>query len=445
MAKLCCGEFNDACCVRSIVTTQNKTLPHYFSRFTRGCVAVANLAALGGTAVAPNGLKVRWPEFGDEERKAILRVLERGEWWRLGIPEDQSEVALFEREWAAYHDAQHCVAVCNGTVALMVAFWSLGIRHGDEVIVPAVTFIATSDAVVLCGGVPVFVDIDPETYQIDPGAVEAAINERTKAICVVHYGGYPCDLDKIKAVAQKHGLPVVEDCAHAQGTEWRGRKVGAHITCGCFSFQQSKSLTSGEGGAVITDDTDLAEYLWAFHHCGRPKGVGRYEHYIVGGNFRLSEWQGAILRAQLKRLPEQTKRRMDNGAYLAEELRKLGDLEPLKPDERITQRGYYFFIIRYRSEEFGGVHRDVFLKALQAEGIPAGAGYGVPVYKNRTYTESGVIHKVMPCPNAERACAEEQITLNNHILLDRSNVQAILDACGKIKANLEELRQLTIP
>jgi dTDP-4-amino-4,6-dideoxygalactose transaminase len=323
----------------------------------------------------------------------------------------------------------------------MVAFWALGIKHGDEVIVPAVTFIATSDAVVLCGGVPVFVDIDPETYQIDTEAIEAAITEKTKSICVVHYAGYPCDLDRVKAIAQKHGLPVVEDCAHAQGTEWRGRKVGAHITCGCFSFQQSKSLTAGEGGAIVTDDPDLAELIWAFHNCGRPKGVGRYEHHIIGGNFRLSEWQGAILRAQLKRLSEQTKRRMENGTWLAEQLAELG-LKTLKPDERITQRGYYFFVIRYNPAEFGGVHRDVFLKALRAEGIPAFAGYGVPVYRNPSYTQSGVPHRVLPCPNAERICGHEQITLSNHVLLDRKNCQAILDACAKIKANLDELRQL---
>lgn len=403
---------------------------------------MAQLAALGGKPVAPEGLRIRWPEFGEPEREAILRVLESGQWCRFGLPEEQSEVALFEREWAAYHDARFAVAVCNGTTALMVAFGALGVRPGDEVIVPAVTFIATSDAVVLCGGTPIFVDIDPRTYQMDPEAAEAAITERTKALCLVHYAGYPCDLDRFQALAQKHRLPIVEDCAHAQGTSWRGRKVGAHFTCGCFSFQQSKSLTAGEGGAVITDDADLAEHLWAFHNCGRPKGVGRYEHHIVGGNFRLSEWQGAILRAQLRRLPEQTQRRMANGAWLAEQLRQIDGLEPLPSDERITQRGYYFFVLRYRAEAFGGVRRDVFLRALRAEGIPAFAGYGVPVYKHPSYTESGVSHRVMPCPNAERACAEEQITLSNHLLLERAHCQALVEACAKIRANLDELRQL---
>lgn len=403
---------------------------------------MAHLAALGGTPVAPKGLTVRWPETGDAERQAILQVLEKGEWCRVGLPDEHSEVAQFEREWASYHDARYCIAVCNGTVALMVALWALDLRHGDEVIVPAVTFIATADAVVLCGGVPVFVDIDTTTYQIDPDAVEAAVTERTKAICVVHYAGYPCDLDRIRAIAEKHGLPVVEDCAHAHGTEWRGRKVGAHITCGGFSFQQSKSLTAGEGGAVVTDDGDLADRIWALHNCGRPKGVGRYEHHIVGGNFRLSEWQGAMLRAQLRRLPEQTRRRMENGAWLAEQLRQLGGLEPLQRDERITQRGYYFFVIRYNAEAFGGVHRDVFLRALRAEGIPAFAGYGVPVYRHPSYTESGVPHKVLPCPNAEHACAHEQITLSNHLLLDRAHCQAVVDACAKISMHLDELRQL---
>jgi dTDP-4-amino-4,6-dideoxygalactose transaminase len=405
---------------------------------------MANLAVLGGIPVVPQGLKVRWPEFPDEGREAILQVLERGAWCRLGIPEEQSEVAQFEREWADYHDARYCVAVGNGTVALMVAFWTLDIRRGEEVIVPAVTFSATADAVVLCGGVPVFVDIDPETYQIDPDAMEAAITERTKAICVVHYAGYPCDLDRIKAIAERRGLPVVEDCAHAQGTEWRNRKVGAHINCGCFSFQQSKSLTAGEGGAVITDDPDLAERIWALHNCGRPKGVGRYEHHLIGGNFRLSEWQGAILRAQLRRLPEQTERRMANAQWLTEQLGQIGGLEPLKPDDRITQRGYYFFVLRYRPEAFGDVHREVFLKALAAEGIPAFAGYGVPVYRQPSYTESGVAHRVTPCPNAERVCRDEQITLSNHLLLDKNNLSAVVEAVSKLKANLDELRQSVV-
>ena len=403
---------------------------------------MANLAALGGPRAAPDGLKVDWPQTGEQERDAVLRTLERGEWCRLGLSDEESQVALFEREWADYHDSRYCIAVANGTIALMCTFWALGVQPGDEVIVPAVTFIASADAAVLCRGVPVFVDIDPQTYQIDPDALEAAITHRTKAICIVHYGGYPCDLDRIKTIADTYSLPVVEDCAHAQGTEWRGRKVGAHITAGCFSFQQSKSLTAGEGGAIVLDDPDLTERIWAFHNCGRPKGVGRYDHHIVGGNFRMSEWQGAILRAQLTRLPEQTSRRMDSAADLVAQLQQVGGLEPLKPDERITQRGYYFLVLRYDPGAFRGVHRDVFMRAMQAEGIPVGAGYGVPVHRTATYTESNTPHRVLPCPNAEHACANEQLTLGNHWLLEGSNVGSFMDAYSKIRANMDELSVL---
>jgi dTDP-4-amino-4,6-dideoxygalactose transaminase len=403
---------------------------------------MARLAAAGGSPVAPDGLRIHWPEIGDAEREALLRTLERRAWCRAGMPDEDSEVYHFEREWAEYSDAKHCVAVCNGTVALMCAFWALGVQHGDEVIVPAITFIATSDAVVLCGGVPVFVDADPATYQAAPAAIEAAITSRTKAICVVHYAGYPCDLDRIAEVAHRHNLPVVEDCAHAHGSEWRGRRVGAGVTCGSFSFQQSKSLTAGEGGAVITDDPDLAERLWAIHNCGRPHGVGRYDHRVVGGNFRMSEWQGAILRAQFTRFEAQTKQRAANGAYLAGHLRELGGLEPLKPDERITQRGYYFFVMRYEPEAFGGVPRDTFLRALSAEGIPCSAAYGVPVYRNESYTQSGVPHRVEPCPVAERACASEQVVLWSQALSNSDNIPLILAACEKIKSNVDELRAL---
>jgi len=401
---------------------------------------MAELAALGGNPVAPDGMRINWPVIGEEEKAAVLRTLEKKEWCRL-LPDDMSEVTQFEREWAQYHDAGRCIAVANGTVALMCAYWALGVKPGDEVIVPAVTFIATADAAALCCAVPVFADVEPDTYQISARAVESAITARTKAIAVVHYGGYPCDLDSIKAVAEKHDLPVVEDCAHAQGTEWRGRKVGAQMTAGCFSFQQSKSLTAGEGGAVITDDPDLAERVWAVHNCGRPSGVGRYDHHTVGGNFRLGEWQGAILRAQLKRLPEQTRSRMENGRWLSDHLKQIGGLTPLKEDSRVTQRGYYFHILRYDSEAWGGVHRNVFVEAMRAEGVRIGAGYGEPVYKAATYAESGVVHRAMPCPNAERICADEQLTVPTHALLERANMQIFLDASVKLRANLDDLHR----
>ncbi|MGC8862139.1 MAG: DegT/DnrJ/EryC1/StrS family aminotransferase, partial [Armatimonadota bacterium] len=297
---------------------------------------MAKLAALGGKPVAEGGLRIKWPEIGAEERDALRATLERGEWCRLWSAEE-CEAGKFEQEWASYHDAAHCIAVANGTVALMCAFRALGIEHGDEVIVPAVTFCATSDAVDLCGGVPVFVDIDPDTYQIDPAAIQPAITERTKAICIVHYAGYPADLDRIREISSRTGLPVVEDCAHAQGTAWRGRKVGAQLTVGCFSFQQSKSLTAGEGGAVMTDSEDLADLVWSLHNVGRARGAARYIHTTRGGNFRMSEWQATILRCQLRRLQEQTERRIKSAAIIAEGIASIDGLTVLKPDSRITR------------------------------------------------------------------------------------------------------------
>jgi dTDP-4-amino-4,6-dideoxygalactose transaminase len=219
--------------------------------------------------------------------------------------------------------------------------------------------------------------------------------------------------------------------------------VGAHLTCGGFSFQQSKSLTAGEGGVVLTNDADLAERLWAVHNCGRPHGVGRYEHHLVGGNFRLSEWQGAILRTQLQRFPEQNARREETAERLRRGLREIPGLLPLPADERITHRGFYFFVLRYQPEAFGGAHRDVFLRALRAEGVPASAGYQVPVYRNPSYTESGVAHRVAPCPVAERICADEQITLPQTVLLHPENAERILEACAKIQRHVDELRQLS--
>ena len=402
---------------------------------------MAQLAALGGTPVT-DGLQAEWPVVGEPEREAVLRAFERRQWCRLGLPEDQSDVTQFEREWSRFHDAQHAVAVGNGTVALMASLWALGIQPGDEVIVPSVTFIASSDAIVLAGGVPVFVDVVADTYQSDSDAVEAAVTDRTRAILVVHYAGYPCDLDRIGEVARRHGLPVVEDCAHAQGTEWRGRKVGATVTCGTFSFQQSKSLTGGEGGIVITDDADLAEKVWAVHNCGRPHGVGTYEHHVVGGNFRLSEWEGAMLRAQLVRFPEQNARRQETAARVRRGLSEISGLEPLREDERVTQRGFYFFVMRYAASAFDGIDRGAFLKALSAEGIPCGAGYGVPVYKSPTYTQSGARHRATDCPVAERVCAQEQVTLPQTVLLEPGNADLIIQACGKIAENIEELRQI---
>ena len=413
------------------------------------------LAIKGGTPVAPGGLRIKWPEFDDEEREALLRVLESGHWWR-GERED-SEVTKFEDEWANFIGTKHAVAVSSGTAALIVALRAAGIEAGDEVLVPTTTFVATATAVVLSNAVPIFVDMLPDTYQMDPDAAEASITEKTRAIIVVHYAGYPCDMDRFVKIAEKHNLVLIEDCAHAHGTEWRGKKVGSFGHFGCFSFQMSKVLTSGEGGAVNTDDDELSAMAFSQQHIGRLPGRPFYEFHLPAHNFRMTEWQGAILRAQLRKLPRQIEIRHETGEYLASELKKIGGVDPLPRDPRITKRSYYFFVIRYNKEEFGGVHRDKFLEALRAEGIPCGAGYGVPVHKNPLFQSMRfgrrgcpvkcplygreVDYSKVSLPVAERAHAEEQVTLPTHLLLGgREYADKVIEAIAKIKENVDELR-----
>lgn len=416
------------------------------------------LAINGGAAIAPQGLPAKWPICDDRDRAAVLRALNSGNWCRLNWadPKD-SEVAQFEAEFARFHDANHCVAVANGTAAIEVALKAGGIEAGDEVLVPAVTFIASAIAIVLAQAVPIFVDINPETFQIDPAAMETAITDKTAAAVIVHYGGYPCDMDAIAEIARRRKLFVVEDCAHAHGTEWRSRKVGALLDAGAFSFQASKSLNCGEGGAVVTDSEELAGKAFSYHHIGRVAGRPFYEHHIAAPNYRITELQGALLRSQLERLAEQTRVRHRNASRLSAALAEMPGVTPLKRDDRITQQGYYFYLFRFMANAWDGIHRDRFLEALQAEGIPAGGAYGIPIHKNPVFQRHSfgrtgcpincahygraMDYSQIALPAAERVCAEEQVAVNKDVLLEESNIALIIAAVEKVWRNRQELRQ----
>lgn len=409
------------------------------------------LAINGGPRAMEGVAFPEWPMSGPEERQAVLEVLETRRWGRL---HPESKVQAFEKAFAEYHDAQHGIAVTNGTAALELAILACSIRPGDEVLVPAVTFIASASAVVTsAGAVPVFVDIDPETACISPEGIEAAITDRTTGIVAVHYGGYPVDLDRILPIAEQHNLVLIEDCAHAQGTEWKGRKVGAIGTAGAFSFQESKAFTAGEGGIVLTNDPEIAERASLLHNIGRVLGKPGYEHYLLASNYRLSELQGAVLLTQLRRFRDgQVRVKHEFAARLAAGLREIGGIEPQKQDPRITQRGFYFFVARYDRAQFGGAHRDRFLAALRAEGVPCGAGYAMPLYRQpafqRERIEPLLAESSRPWPDYERLylpasehfCAEEQITIPHGVLLTgEAGLDAILQAVAKIKAHADEL------
>jgi dTDP-4-amino-4,6-dideoxygalactose transaminase len=268
-----------------------------------------------------------WPVHDQQEVKAITQVVESGKWWRFayatGVEVQEridageiSKVLEFSRAFAQHQQAQYGIAVANGTGSLEIIFKALGIGPGDEVIVPAYTYVASATAVLQVNAVPIFVDVDPETYNLNPDLLEAAITPRTKAIEPVHFGGQPADMDRILEIAQKHGLFVVEDAAHAHGSEWRGRKVGALGDAGSFSFQSSKNMTAGEGGIILTNDTNLAERCDSLLWAGREKGRPWYEFHRLGWNYRLTEFQAAILLIQLGRLEAQNERRMENARYL---------------------------------------------------------------------------------------------------------------------------------
>jgi len=404
------------------------------------------LAINGGPAAAGDSAIPAWPIVTSADKVAVLEALE-AKHWCLGPVARQ-----FEEAMAKAHDAKHCIAVSNGTTALQLALRAAGVRCGDEVICPAVTFIATASAIAEIGAVPIFADVDPKTAQICPKSAESLITKRTTASLGVHYGGYPFDLDAFRRICRKHGLRLIEDCAHAQGTEWKGRKVGAIGDCSGMSLQQSKGLAAGEGGAVMTDSDEIRERAWLIHNIGRTAiqtGIG---HHILSSNYRMHEIEAALVLSALKRLPKEVALRHKNGEWLAEQLAQIGGVDPLKRDKRITQRGYYFFIIRYDAAKWKDLPRDRFLAALQAEGVRAGTGYGVPLYKNSAFDADKLDevlahakstrpdYRKLSLPASEKFCAEQQITLSHPTLMARrGDLKKIVDAIAKIKEHLDEV------
>lgn len=411
---------------------------------------MAELAIRGGSPIRTEPYP-SWPIHGEEEEWAIAEVVRSGKWW-FG-----EKVQEFERRFADYQDAKFGVTCCNGTIALELSLKSLGIQAGDEVLVPAYTFIATAIAVLQLRAVPVCVDIDPDTANMDLAVAEAAVTERTRAILVVHFAGLPMDMDAVRALAKKHDLLVIEDAAHSWGSKWNGKGTGAHGEIGTFSFQISKNLTSAEGGIMLTDNEELAGTARSFTHVGRKAGEPWYMHYLVGANNRLTEFQAAILLAQLDRLEEQNETRRRNAALLDEGLRDIPGLKLRPNPPGVTLRAYHMYGVRYAEEAFGGVPRDQLLEALRAEGIPAGPGYPHPIYRNPAIQNlnqpktnrrapwspeipTSMDFRSINCPAAERLCAHEAIWFAQTVLLGSpKDMQDIIDGFRKAWENRAEL------
>lgn len=409
------------------------------------------LALLGGrpvrTAPFPS-----WPVFGEQEEDALIRTLRSGRWGKAA----GSEVTRFEQRFATHHGAKHGIAVVNGTVSLRIALLAGGIEAGDEVIVPPYSFLATAGAVIEANATPVFVDVALDTFNIDPRAIEAAVTPRTRAIIPVHVGGLPCDMDAIGAVARRHGLTVIEDAAHAHGSAYRGRPVGALGDMGSFSFQSSKNMTAGEGGIIVTNDDALADRCRSIHNCGRLAGGAWYDHHLMGANYRLGEFQGAILSCQLDRLNEQADRRDANGRYLDGLLAVIPGITPQRRDAGTTRHAYHLYPFRYDAAAFAGVTRARFHEALAAEGIPSSIGYPLPLYRQPLFAQrmfgpytgyrsarADVDYGGMHLPNCERICTAEGSWLPHNVLLGRrADMDDVARAIGKVYENRHALAGL---
>jgi dTDP-4-amino-4,6-dideoxygalactose transaminase len=381
-----------------------------------------------------------WPVFDEREEKALLEVLHSGQWWSVG----GKKVPEFEEAFARFHDARFGICVTNGTAALEVALRALGIGCGDEVIVPPYTFIATASSVLAVAATPVFVDIEPHSLNIDPKAIEAAITPRTKAIIPVHIAGCPADMDGVREAARKHNLLVIEDAAQAHAAAWKGQRVGAIGDVGTFSFQASKNLNAGEGGILITNDETIADKVWSVHNVGRTRSGKWYEHHILGSNFRMTEWQGAILLAQLSRLEEQTATRTANARYLTDQLSQIPGIITLQTDSRVTTHAYHLYAFRYDPAGFGGKTREEFLRALNAEGIPSSAGY-VPLYKEVVFQRKSsgqgawcragrpIDYAAVNCPVCEQVCEDAVWLFQSLLLGTREDMEDIVTAICRIQ------------
>ncbi len=382
------------------------------------------LAIHGGARIRKRPFAT-WPEFGDEERRSVARVLESGSWG--GHPSPNSEALAFSREFADYLGAEHVVPCTSGTTALLLALQAARLSPGAEVVTTAYSFVATAGAIAQAGCLPVPVDVEASSLCLDPDAALAAITERTEAILPVHLACSMADMDRLTEIAERHGLVLIEDCAHAPGARFRDRAAGTFGDFGCFSMQSTKLLTAGEGGAVAARDARNADRLWSLINCGRKEpGYDDFPEQMLGHNLRITEWQAAILRDQLRRLDDQHDRRAERVAQLERETLAIPGFSVLEADPRVTRRTHYQTILRYDASAFEDVPRDDVLLALHAEGLPCYGRFYVPINEDPLFAldpatnpgvELGLDLRATDFPVAKRAAYEETIWLPHELFL----------------------------
>jgi dTDP-4-amino-4,6-dideoxygalactose transaminase len=414
----------------------------------------SKLAVLGGQRVRSKPFP-SWPVWDDTDQQAVIPVLQSGRWSRTSVTNEA------EKKFAERMDAKRCLLTSSGTQALITSLHSVGVGGGDEVIVTPYTFVATILSILQNAALPVFVDVDPDTWSMDPDKIGEKITDHTYAILPVHIGGSPCRIDKIMEIAKANDLRVVEDACQAHGSEFDGKTVGTFGDLGCFSLQNSKVTTCGEGGAVIGDDDELMDQAFSFHNFARPhgqygKGSG-YAYVGTGSKARITEFQSSILMTQMLTAEEETDRREKNGKYLASRLGEVPGIVPRKEYPQTTRLCYHTCGFRYKPELFDGLSRDQFMKAVKAEGIPIGWSLGnigrysqnregtLEVLESKTYKAIYSEKRIkdyrdrLSCPEAEQL-VNETVGFSHSVLMGtQKDMDDIADAIQKVYENRKEL------
>jgi dTDP-4-amino-4,6-dideoxygalactose transaminase len=408
---------------------------------------MSDLAIDGGTPVRSSPYPA-WPSGAEREIEAVTDVIRSGDWG--GFPEPGRYAARFEDAFSTYQGARHGILMSNGTITMEVALKALGIGWGDEVIIPALTFAATAYAPIAAGALPVIVDVTPETWCIDPELVDAAITSRTRAIMPVHLGHHMADMDRIMEIAGRHGLAVVEDCAHAPGQQWQGRGAGCIGDFGSFSHQSSKILTAGEGGSLLTNDDDLARRTHSLIDCGRAKDVDEKE-YTFGANYRLGELHAALLAVAMERFPSEQAERARNGKLFEELVAQVPGVRVMPVDDRVTRWSFYNYILAIDPDAFAGRTNETVCAAMEAEGVPAEVQYP-PMSRYELFQPSlsrlpvCVEHadrldpRTMSFPVAEAAGLRESVYFMENVFRDGTRgVEDAVEALAKIQRHADDL------
>ncbi|MGX5816705.1 DegT/DnrJ/EryC1/StrS family aminotransferase [Chitinophaga lutea] len=411
-------------------------------------------AILGAAPRWHAGSWVKWPMWkqGEDER-LLLDSVRSGVWSRAKL------VDQFEAKWAEAVGAKRCLTVVNGTNALITALNRLGIDAGDEVITTPYTFIASVQAILANNAMPVFADVDPATYQMDPASVERKITPRTKAILVVHILGLPADMDAIMAIANKHKLIVLEDACQAHLAEYGGKRIGSIGKAGCFSFQNSKNLPIGEGGAIVSNDDAFIDSCFAAHNLGFAYGTSTGavagDSFMKASKVRLTEYQAAIGLAQLERLNAQTDTRHQNAVYLSSMLKDIPGVKPIRLYDKVNRGAWHLYSFRYDPTAFRNLPRARFIEALRKEGLNCSGGYKVMhtqefmrdalqsrVYKafyNKQETDFAKYKERNACPQNEALCNSAVWITQNTLLGSRQDMEGIAESIRNIQRHADKI------